>query len=74
MANRKSRNPGVPDIPLGLGMKLMQDPLAADTFGQMTNAQKTAMIQFIQGGATGDDAKNRIADAVSKLKDVCTAF
>lgn len=60
-------NPEGPDLPLGLGMQLAQNPKAMDAFGSMTNAQKAAMIGYIQGAATGGEAKERIADAVYRL-------
>lgn len=61
------RNPHGPDLPLGLGMQLAQDPKAMETFGKMSNTQKSELIGYIQGAATGDDAKMRIRNAVSEL-------
>ncbi|MGI6150438.1 MAG: hypothetical protein ACOYIR_00565 [Christensenellales bacterium] len=62
-------NPDGPDLPLGFGMHLAQDAKALETFGRMTNAQKSEVIGYIQGATTGDDAKRRIAEAVKFLHD-----
>lgn len=63
------KNPDGPDLPLGLGMRLAQDPKAFDSFAKMTNEEKSTLINNIQGAATGDDAKRRMADAVTMLHD-----
>lgn len=62
-------NPNGPDLPLGLGMLLAQDPKAMEAFGSMSNAQKSAMIGYIQGGATGKEAKERMTNALRRLHD-----
>ncbi|MCL2512529.1 MAG: YdeI/OmpD-associated family protein [Oscillospiraceae bacterium] len=62
-------NPGGPDLPLGLGMQLAQDPQAMDAFGKLTKQQKTDMISYIQQSVTGEDAENRIISAVNRLRD-----
>ncbi len=67
-------NPDGPDLPLGLGMELAQNPKAMTAFGQMTHAEKASMIRHIQGAATGEDAKNRIANAVHQLGNNQTQF
>jgi len=63
------RNPEGPDLPLGFGMLLAQEPAAVTRYGQLTNEQKSSVIRYIQSGATGEDAKNRIANAVIGLRD-----
>lgn len=63
----KNPNSNVPDIPLGLGMELAQSPQAMDAFGRLTNEQKTQMIRHIQASTTGDEAKERITQAVNSL-------
>ena len=60
-------NPEGPDLPLGLGMQLAQDPKAMDTFGRMSRAQKSELIAFVQGATTGDEAKQRMTDALARL-------
>lgn len=62
-------NPEGPDLPLGFGMLLAQEPSAITRYGQLTNEQKTSVISYIQSGATGEDARNRIANAVIGLRD-----
>lgn len=63
------RNPDGPDLPLGLGMQLAQEPKAMEAFGKMSKQQKASLIGHIQGAATGEDAKNRVVDAVNRLRD-----
>lgn len=60
-------NPEGPDLPLGLGMNLAQDPKAMEIFAKMTNKQKEDLISYLQGGVTGEEAEERMADALSKL-------
>lgn len=67
-------NPDGPDLPLGLGMQLAQSPKAMDTFGRMSNAQKSSVIGYIKSAATGDDAKNRIEEAVQLMSQGKTHF
>ena len=61
------RNPDGPDIPLGLGMQLAQDPQAMNAFGRMSNAQKRELIKYVQGASTGDDAKIRMSEVLRRL-------
>ena len=63
------RNPEGPDLPLGFGMLLAQEPEAVSMYGALTDAEKSTVIRYIQSGATGEDAKNRIASAVYGLRD-----
>ena len=63
----KNPNPNVPDIPLGFGMELAQNPAAMTAYGSLSDAEKTRMIGHIQASATGDDAKERIRQAVNQL-------
>ncbi|MCL2034916.1 MAG: YdeI/OmpD-associated family protein [Oscillospiraceae bacterium] len=60
-------NPDGPDLPLGLGMQLAQNPKAMKAFGKMTNMEKSKMIAHIQASKTGDEAKTRLAQAVHDL-------
>jgi len=62
-------NPEGPDLPLGFGMLLAQEPDAISRYGALTNEQKTQVVHYIQSGATGEDARNRIANAVIGLRD-----
>ncbi|MCL1807929.1 MAG: YdeI/OmpD-associated family protein [Oscillospiraceae bacterium] len=62
-------NPEGPDLPLGLGMRLAQEPKAMASFGTLSILQKTQVIEYIQAASTGDDAERRIDTAVSSLRD-----
>lgn len=63
----KNPNYDEPDLPLGLGMELAQSPTAMDAFGRLTGVEKTQIIRHIQASSTGDEAKERIAQAVRSL-------
>ena len=67
-------NPDGPDLPLGLGMRLAQDPKALTAFGAMSNTQKESLVRYVQGGRTGADAQERMAGAVQRLHDNQTQF
>ena len=67
-------NPEGIDLPLGLGMRLAQEPGAIDTFGSLDEQQKSGVVRYIQDSVTGDDAKERIEKAVTALKDGNTSF
>ena len=70
----KNPNPNVPDIPLGFGMELAQNPAAMTAYGHLSDESKTQMIRHIQASATGDDAKSRIRETITKLAgDGCSA-
>lgn len=60
-------NPSGVDLPLGLGMGLAQDPEAMYNFGKMSNTQKNELINYIQSGVSGEDAKERMANAINRL-------
>lgn len=62
-----SPDPDVPDMPTGLGMHIMQDPKAMAFYGALSAGEKSKIIQYVQKAENGEDAKNRIAQAVSKL-------
>ena len=69
------QNPDGPDLPIGLGMRLAQEPRAMDTFGRMSNGQKQALIHYIQSAKeTGVDVEQRMAEVVTSLRDGRTAF
>ncbi len=55
------------DIPLGLGMSLAQDMDAMSRFGRMSDEEKRKIIAYVQGGATGEETKARIENAVNCL-------
>ena len=62
------KNPDGPDLPLGLGMQLAQNPKAMATYGKMTNTQKRELIRQIQGAPTGDAARAQVNSAISQLE------
>ena len=62
-------NPEGVDLPLGLGMRLAQEPRAMDTFGSLDEEQKAQVVGYIQSGATGDDARELIETAINSLRD-----
>ena len=62
------KNPDGPDIPLGLGMQLAQNPKAMATFGKMTSTQKRELIRQIQGAPTGDAARAQVSGAINRLE------
>ncbi len=57
------------DLPLGLGMQLMQEPKAMTAFGQLSTEQKASMIKDIQSAKSGQEAENKIMDVVASLRD-----
>lgn len=62
-------NPEGPDLPLGFGMQLAQDPQAVETFGRMSRDEKRAVINYVQDCHTGDEAKQHVAHAVHCLHE-----
>jgi len=67
-------NPNVPDIPMGLGMGLFQEPQARSCFESLDDGEKTRLIGFIQSSATGEDAKQKIGTAIENLKNGDKSF
>ena len=68
-------NPEVPDIPLGLGMALFQTPEARSSFENLSNEDKTRLINYVQSNnSSGIDAKQKIYSAVDNLKNGNTSF
>ncbi len=67
-------NPNVPDIPLGLGMSLMQQPAARSCFENLGDSDKTRLIGYIQSCSDARDAKKRIKTAVQNLSNNDTSF
>ena len=62
-------NPNVPDIPLGLGMQLAQNPQAFAAFGQLSDTKKTDLINNIKSAHTGDEAEEKIYKTISDLEE-----
>ncbi|MCL2082182.1 MAG: hypothetical protein FWH04_02950 [Oscillospiraceae bacterium] len=57
------------ELPLGLGMRLMQEPRAMTAFGELNVQEKTKLISNIQAAQAGQEAENKIIDTVACLRD-----
>ncbi|HML47933.1 MAG TPA: YdeI/OmpD-associated family protein [Clostridia bacterium] len=62
-------NPDGPDLPIGLSMQLAQEPQAVTNYGRLSKAEQASVIRYIQNCSTGEDAENKIAEAVQCLKE-----
>lgn len=63
-------NHDVPDIPEGFGAALSKEPEAHHYFDSLSVVQKASVIQYIQSNnETGDDARNKINNVVTSLKN-----
>ena len=62
-------NPDGPDLPVGLGTRLAEEPQGIANYGRLTKEQQLSVIQFIQGCKSGEDAQARIDQVVQHLKD-----
>ncbi|MCL2084141.1 MAG: YdeI/OmpD-associated family protein [Oscillospiraceae bacterium] len=62
-------NPDGPDLPMGFGMHLAQNPQALEAYGNMTYGQRTRVVEYIQAAVTGEDSANRIANAIQSLRE-----
>ena len=62
-------NPNVPDLPEGFAMALLQEDDARTHYEGLNDIQKTDVIKYIQSNnVTGDDARNKIDNAIEKLR------
>ncbi|MDR1101275.1 MAG: YdeI/OmpD-associated family protein [Clostridiales bacterium] len=66
----KNPNPNEPDIPLGLGMELAQNPKAMENFGKMSAERRADIINRVQNAKTGEDAKTNISQVISELSNM----
>ena len=55
------------EMPLGLGMRIAQDPRALEAFAALSEDARKKLIGYVGGAATGDEAKERVRAAVSAL-------
>ena len=62
------------DMPIGLGMLLMEDQAAFSRFGGMSADEKKRVLRYVEGGVDGEDAKRRIAHTVKSLHDGVPGF
>ncbi len=68
----RNPNPHVLDIPEGLGAALTLNDAARKNFEGLNDGQKNSLIQYVQGGVSGDDAKARIQRAIHCLEKGAT--
>lgn len=66
-----------PELPIGFGMRLAQEPEAMQAYSSLSNTQKREVIHYMQAAATGKDSEYRVMSSVEKLKnkqitDLCT--
>ena len=54
-------------MPLGLGMRLSQQPEAAERFWHLSESERAQVVSYVQGGSTGEEAQERIAMAIYRL-------
>lgn len=57
------------ELPIGLGMRLMQDRTAMDRYTALPDTEKKRILSYVEGGATGDEAEQRVASTVKSLHD-----
>ncbi len=55
-------------LPIGFSMQLSQDLKAMEHFAAMSLAQKEELIAYIQGGSTGEEAEQRVHEAIMRLQ------
>lgn len=54
-------------LPIGFSMQLSQDLSAMEHFAAMSRQEKEELISYIQGGATGEEAEERVQNAIRSL-------
>jgi len=70
----KNPDPGGLDMPLGFGMALYQNSNALHCFAALSQDERNDIIRYIENSKTGEDARNRIDNAVSNLNKRNTKF
>ncbi|MDO5522319.1 MAG: hypothetical protein Q4G58_17635 [bacterium] len=55
------------ELPIGFAMKLAQDVTTMDHFAALSAAEKEELVAYIQGGNTGDEAEERVREALLRL-------
>lgn len=60
---------GRTQLPIGLGMKLALDLKAMANFANLPDEKKKELISYIESSTTGDEAKNRVEEVVSNLRE-----
>lgn len=62
------------NLPLGLQMRLTQDPKAMGAFALLPRAQQRAAIDYIQDAASAQEAMSRISSTIQQLHDTQTNY
>lgn len=62
------------ELPIGLGMRLMQDRIAMDRYTALPDAEKKRILSYVEGGITGDEAEQRVSHTVKSLHDGIPGF
>lgn len=57
------------EMPIGLGMRLMQDRTAFDRFTALPDAVKKSILNYVESSSTGEEAEERVAQTVKSLHD-----
>jgi hypothetical protein len=50
-------------------MRLMQDRTAMDRYTALPDTEKKRILNYVEGGSTGEDAEERVANTVKSLHD-----
>lgn len=56
------------ELPVGLAMQLAMHEHAMLNFSALREDQRAALVRFVQGAQTGEEAKQRIQTAVERLE------
>ncbi len=62
------------ELPIGLGMRLMQDRIAMDRYTALPDSEKKRILNYVESGSTGDEAEQRIAHTINSLHDGISGF
>jgi len=62
------------ELPIGLGMRLMQDRTAMDRYTALPNAEQKRILSYVESCATGDEAEQRVTQTVKSLHDGIPGF
>lgn len=54
-------------LPIGFSLKLSQDLKAMENFTRLSYTEKESLVQYIQSSTTGEEAENRVNQAVYDL-------
>ncbi len=63
---------GAGEMPIGLMMSLAQHQDAMRNFALLDDAGQKSVIRYVESASTGDEAKNRIQNAVRNLEQGST--